>query len=466
MVKIVCEIPLSFRVEPELLEGRRDIWYYRPGFLEVEEELRRMQLKQLKEIAEFSKLIIDPTQKPNEDFTYIDISSVDIISGEITPQKIIGKKAPLRARKLVKAGDIIISTVRPNRNAVAIIPDHLDNSVCSTGFAVVQAKDVTIRYLFTFLKTRYAVNQLTRRVTATMYPAVLEREIASIKIPIMTKELQEKVAKIMFRSLAQRKQKIQRADELVGKMDVVVLDVLGIEMPQVKDEPTYWVASNDLQARRDTRFYQPRYTAVIEELHKSPYEIKIIEEIADAVICGPFGSEIKVSDYREKGIPLVRITNMKNGEFDDSDLVSIPEELSEKLRNTQLTSGDIVVSQRGTIGNVAQIPNSIPVCNISANIIGIRKSDRIDFDYVLAFLTSPLARSQFEQRTSGHVQSKITTEDVKSIKIIVPKEATQEKIAEAVRRLRDELQIIKKESDEVTERAKRQVEEIIKGRVR
>ncbi|MBC7334289.1 MAG: hypothetical protein H5T85_07560, partial [Actinobacteria bacterium] len=141
---------------------RFDAEHYQPLFLKTEEILKKVKSVPLREIASFSKLRKNPEQEPEKEFKYIDISNVNIFTGEIKVQILKGYEAPTRARKVVRKDDIILSTVRPNRNAVAIIPEELDNEMCSTGFAVIKAKKVLPHYLFAFLKTKYAINQLIR----------------------------------------------------------------------------------------------------------------------------------------------------------------------------------------------------------------------------------------------------------------------------------------------------------------
>ena len=76
-------------------------------------------------------------------------------------------------------------------------------------------------------------------------------------------------------------------------------------------------------------------------------------ELAD-VICGPFGSAITNKDYQESGIPLIRITNISgDGYMDYSDIIYISEELGNSLSRTQVSAGDIVISQRGSLGQCA-----------------------------------------------------------------------------------------------------------------
>ena len=70
-------------------------------------------LRRVDAVAVTSKDKRDPTQKPEEAFQYIDISSVDVTTGSIlSPQEITGEEAPSRARKVVWAFDILVSTCR------------------------------------------------------------------------------------------------------------------------------------------------------------------------------------------------------------------------------------------------------------------------------------------------------------------------------------------------------------------
>ncbi|MCX6922839.1 MAG: restriction endonuclease subunit S, partial [Verrucomicrobia bacterium] len=76
----------------------------------------------------------DPTASPDKPFRYIDISAIDKDAKRITSApELQGTEAPSRARKVLRAGDVLVSTVRPNLNAVAIVPEELDGEIASTG---------------------------------------------------------------------------------------------------------------------------------------------------------------------------------------------------------------------------------------------------------------------------------------------------------------------------------------------
>ena len=93
---------------------------------------------------------------PDKCFSYIDIASIDNNEKRIIEtKKVLGKEAPDRAKQLVKYNDTLVSTVRPNLNAVALVPKSLDNQICSTGFCILRTDNKTFipEYLFFISKT-------------------------------------------------------------------------------------------------------------------------------------------------------------------------------------------------------------------------------------------------------------------------------------------------------------------------
>ena len=145
--------------------------------------------------------------------------------------------------------------------------------------------------------------------------------------------------------------------------------------------------------------------------------LKPLGEIAD-VICGPFGSAIKNTDYQEIGIPLVRITNIsKEGYMNYDDIIYISEELGNSLKRTQVSSGDIVISQRGSLGQCAVVDDTFEKMNISANIIAIKNIQESSAMFIRDYLLSTLGQTLLERNVSGQVQQKITTQDIADILI-------------------------------------------------
>lgn len=154
--------------------------------------------------------------------------------------------------------------------------------------------------------------------------------------------------------------------------------------------------------------------------------IKKISEIAD-VICGPFGSAIKKIDYKEEGIPLIRISNItKDGYLDYADIVYISEELSNNLVRTQVLEGDIVISQRGSLGQCAIVDGKYEKLNISANIIAIKNIKYVSAVFLRDYMLSVVGQTLLERSVSGQVQQKITTQDIGDV--LVPLDCDEKKL--------------------------------------
>ena len=186
--------------------------------------------------------------------------------------------------------------------------------------------------------------------------------------------------------------------------------------PDANDLCVFAAKRGSIEKRLDINYNLPKYTELIKRLKESFGDrLKRLGDISD-VICGPFGSAIKNTDYQENGIPLVRITNIsKDGYMNYSDVVFISEQLGDSLKRTQVSPGDLVVSQRGSLGQCAIVDDRYSKMNISANIIAIKSIKETSASFVRDFILSSLGQLQLERSTSGQVQQKITTQDIADI---------------------------------------------------
>ena len=128
---------------------------------------------------------------------YIDISSVG--TGELreTTQYPISE-APSRAKRLVRAGDTILSTVRPNRRSFLYLKKPKENQVVSTGFAVLRATGkINSRYLYYLISDQKFTDYLVSQEQGAAYPAVSIDSIKNAIVLLPDLETQEKIASIL-----------------------------------------------------------------------------------------------------------------------------------------------------------------------------------------------------------------------------------------------------------------------------
>jgi len=177
----------------------------------------------------------------------------------------------------------------------------------------------------------------------------------------------------------------------------------------------FTIVSTQIEKRLDPHFYRPKYLGFEENIKERDFHL--IDDISK-VICGPFGSAILVSDYQNEGVPLIRISNInQNGELIFMDVTYISEELASGLSNYRVSEGDIIISQRGTLGLNAIVKSDFNNAIISANFIAIKELNSMKPKFLKYFLDTETAKIQLERRISGQVQIKLTTEDIKSIKV-------------------------------------------------
>jgi len=155
------------------------------------------------------------------------------------------------------------------------------------------------------------------------------------------------------------------------------------------------------------------------------------------VVSGPFGSSLKSSAYLKVGdVPFIRIVNIKGGfHIDTTNMVYISAFNSSRISNSELVVDDIILSKVGnSIGFFARVDNSLGVCNISENNIGIKLNglSTVTKHYILVFLNTNIARQLVLCRTSGNAQLKLYVEDVCHIPIPVFSEAFYRQISELV----------------------------------
>lgn len=175
----------------------------------------------------------NPTQSLiDEEFSYIDLSSIDKDEKVISlndVQLVTSETAPSRARQLVKKDDVLVATVRPNLNGVAVVPDSLEGATASTGYCVLRANDLTLdsKYLYYWVRTNTFIDEMMKNAIGANYPAVSDKIIKDSKIPLPPLAEQKRIAAILDKADAirrKRQQAIKLADDFLRS---VFLDMFG-----------------------------------------------------------------------------------------------------------------------------------------------------------------------------------------------------------------------------------------------
>ncbi|MEM7593791.1 MAG: hypothetical protein AAF383_20150 [Cyanobacteria bacterium P01_A01_bin.83] len=165
---------------------------YDPAYLHLQEILEKNDAINISQSAFHVK---KTWNKQSKEFYYLEIGEIDLANGSIKPNKLLSKDAPSRARLLVQPWDVLVSTVRPNRKNVAIVPE-IDADipiVASTGFSVLRFKTkATAVFYHSWLRSDAGTQQLMRWNAGGSYPAIDDSVAISTLIPYYEMNVIEK----------------------------------------------------------------------------------------------------------------------------------------------------------------------------------------------------------------------------------------------------------------------------------
>jgi restriction endonuclease S subunit len=429
-------------------EKRLDAEYYKPEYLELIFRLKKVGCVPVKDVAFPIRRKFKP--KKGEYFDYIEISGVDLTTGEFNTSKIIGEEAPDRAQWVVNKDDILVSTVRPIRNAIVLIKEEKENLVCSSGFAILHPKTIQANYLFLYFKMPFIAKLLDRYTTATEYPAINWNDVLNTPIYVGSNEFQTKISLIIDKFFALLKQ----SRSLYSQAEDLLLEKLGLKDFKPKYEKTYTAKlSNAFSAHRiDAEYFQPAYEEVIEKLRENNIELQPLRKF---ILSIQKGIEPGSENYRDEGKPFIRVSNLSKYGFTDRDQKYLSEELYQQLRETyEPKQGDFLLTKDATPGIAYVVKEQIEGI-ISSGILRLQINDsEVNKEYLALCINSIVGKMQVERDCGGSVILHWKPEQVKRLQIPLLPLSIQQEIASLVQQSHE----ARKKAKELLEIAKRAVE--------
>lgn len=318
----------------------------------------------------------------DEEFTYIDIGSIDRELKKIsTPEKIIGKNAPSRARKIINKGDVLVSLTRPNLNAVALVSEQFENQIASTGFEVIKPYKADSRYIFSLTRSKDFIEVISGVVRGALYPAAKSADVQNYEIPLPPPSEQKIIADRLDTLLAQveaTKARLERIPEILKQFRQSVL-AAAVSGRLTED----WRNNNSI----------PRFTNVAWE--------KILRDEPGSFKRGPFGSTLRKSMFVDKGYKVYEQYCPIN---DDCSYVRyyISAEKFEEMKDFEVKGGDFLIGCSGSLGRITQVPKDSEPGIINQALLRVRINEDIYsngfFKYVFR---SPLFQNNIIENSTG-----------------------------------------------------------------
>ena len=181
----------------------------------------------LGDVCEINPDKIDPVKSyPGESIAYIDITSVENGTGRFLGYtRIQSGEAPTRARRGIRGGDVLLSTVRPNLRAFTILAEVEDKAIASTGFAVLRAcRSISDPdFILLSLRADAAVAQMVSMMGRGAYPSINQADVASIQFPLPPLEIQQ----VLVAELQAEQALVEANRELVTRMESRIASAVG-----------------------------------------------------------------------------------------------------------------------------------------------------------------------------------------------------------------------------------------------
>ena len=153
----------------------------------------------------------------------------------------------------------------------------------------------------------------------------------------------------------------------------------------------------------------------------------------DDIKCGPFGTQLNVSEFRSSGVPLLGIKNV-NAKFDLPPFEFLDEATAARLSPYDLRPGDLVMTRKGTIGNCAIYPAALPAGVMHSDLLRARispaASDVVFLEHHLQL--SPRISHQIRMMSPGAVMPGINVTKLKQLAVDTPPIALQRDFAKRV----------------------------------
>ncbi len=303
------------------------------------------------------------------------VKVTDVKNGEIQSKPVfcISSKVDEEYKRTRLNGTELLITLVGNPGDCVVVSKSMAGWNVARALAVVRLADINLRqWIRHVLLSAPAKHLIDVRLNTTVQKTLNLKDIRSLGIPIPPKNERDAISSIIG-SLDDKIELNRRMNATLEGLaqalfqswfvdfDPVLDNALAAGNP-IPDELTDRAAVrrqalDNGTANREAAQHFPATFQLTEELGWIPegWDVISIENVAEKIGMGPFGSRITRDNFIEKGVPVIRGNNLTN-DFVDRDFVYLSEEKATELKSSNVFPRDIVFTHRGTIGQVGIIP--------------------------------------------------------------------------------------------------------------
>lgn len=342
------------------------------------------------------------------EFDYVDIGSVTYGKGIENYQHLKFSKAPSRARRLVKTGDVILSTVRTYLKATAQIPENVYPVVVSTGYLTLRAnKQIIPDFLKYSVQQDAFISEIEAKSSGVSYPAINTSEAVRTNVIVPPVQEQHRIADFLDAKCARidsiRKNVEAEIEALKQYKKSVITEAVtkGLDKNvEMKDSGADWVG----KIPKDWIYVR----------------LKMIAEISDGTHDTP-----AYVDKNENTYPLVTSKNIINGQIDFEKCHFIGAKDYEKIiKRSYYQKYDLIMPMIGSIGKPAIIKSNKEFATKNVAIIRFHGDENLSKFIYYQFYSNNL-NNELKNIMSGSVQNFVSQNIIKNLLFCLPRKGTE-----------------------------------------
>ncbi len=374
------------------------------------------EVRRLKDHVEVNALVLPDDTDSDYKFDYVDIGSVEVGQLSSAVKAIRFGSSPSRARRVVRPGDTLVSTVRTYLKAVWTPTLFERDLIASTGFAVLTPNsDSVADYLGYFCQSDPFTDAVSAESVGIAYPAITEAMLGFVPICVPPLPEQRAIADFLDRQTS-------RIGRLVRKKERLI---------ELLNEKRASLISHAVTRGLNTDV--PMRNSGVEWLGEIPAHWDVIALRHLAV---KFGSGITprggATAYETNGIPFLRSQNVHFDGLRLAGVARIPRRLHATMRGTHVKPGDVLLNITGaSIGRVCAVPNDLTEANVNQHVCIIRpRREHVRPHFLAAFLSTSGMQETIALEQVGASRQGLTLDAIRSFKLFVPPLAEQRAIAD------------------------------------
>jgi len=393
-------------------------------------DLEGWEYKKIEDLALLDKEKLGEDAKKDFSFYYIDISSVSEGKLRLPFYKISFSEAPSRARKVVRRGDVLMSMVRPNLKAFAYFDHTDDDSIASTGFAVLSAKDqVDAKFVLYSILSEYVTPQIETLVVGSNYPAINLNAVRGLQVLVPSFAEQTKIAEI----LSTLDKAIEQTEALIAKQQRIKAGLMQDLLTRGIDE------HGNLRSEQTHKFKDSSLGRIPMEWDLVPL-ISFASRSPDSFVNGPFGSDLLASELQVEGVPVIYIRDIRPGLYQRVSTVHVTQTKANHLAACNVHCGDILISKVGDPPCDAALYTHQERAIITQDVIRIRPSNEVEANFLCHLLNSHVGRKAVKEIIIQGTRARVSLTEFKTLKLPKPHREEQLLIADALESVAQDIQ--------------------------